>query len=276
MNILAKIDNTRYVARCNHGVIHLNWNSGMVHMNPTDLPNAVEFLQEADNFIVPNTYCGDQWNFAMQCPHGSCQTWLYGLGLHMSREDLHMLNLLVDKSQQVLNQWDPTWLQRKPLRNQKYHNICQTVVNGQIHLHINWSQLTFTLSPEEFMAATAFLQHAQTQRHLQTYIDGGPNFLMRDENECNQLWLRNTGVYLSDENLDSFTQLLTQAQEKFEDMEPTNATHQSPMKQPTTQSPLHNLSPFPSTLSKATRQPVYSPGQKRGHHQFSDYLFSEN
>lgn len=212
---LAKKDAARYVVRCNRNVFHLNWFQAMLHLTHDEFAEVAEFLFSARSKVKPNHYCGNQRHFVMECPHGYCQMWLMGLGLHMPRTEYDQLTLLVDTAYSAMEKTAALHVQnqyQKPNAN----SICHVKIEGQDQIHINWSQATLCLSSYEFLRAAQFLQNASQSLEDSEQCGDNQHFIVRDERGFCQLWLQGMGLYLDPADFSRFINLVNQAEEQLQ------------------------------------------------------------
>ena len=93
LDILVSSDERHYVAKCEHGILHLVWSRAVFQFYPTEFMRITRALEQWSTNATPDITC--ECVRLSQQPSGCIQLWLCGFGLNLTLMDAHALMLLL-------------------------------------------------------------------------------------------------------------------------------------------------------------------------------------
>jgi len=114
ITFLARSNDWRYVAQCEHGTIHLNWDRKTLHIQLKDYLRLVRFIEKASQEYEGEV--NDGYNYLRQNNTGYFELWLFGMGLLLGPRDFQILVSIVrEAAGQLQNRAEsrPEQLQKK-------------------------------------------------------------------------------------------------------------------------------------------------------------------
>lgn len=119
---LSGCSRTRYVTRCPHGTVHLQWDRATVHFKADELFEVANFLNTAVEQLNGEAgCCGNWYHCLVRDEYGYFQMWLLGVGFHLSSDDFAlMLELLATAVEVLIAEPEPV-PHKQALRPMKLH-----------------------------------------------------------------------------------------------------------------------------------------------------------
>jgi hypothetical protein len=102
LTFLAKSNDWRYIAQCEHGIIHLGWDFKTLYLQHRDFLQVARFLEKANLGYEGEVNDG----YLRQNKDGYLELWLRGMGLILSAVDFLMIADIVREGVQRLQ--DPS------------------------------------------------------------------------------------------------------------------------------------------------------------------------